>query len=221
MIPFYSYSPEELDDRPDANSYFHQRPHTSAATQNSAFSLGNLHHFDQPDPNVPFHSPIYSHSAPPTPYQDQVSTDLHRQLLSPPQPSNSAYHSLYYHQASTHVYDQSNSLIRFDEPPPIASTSSSVYPQTQQAPETEGPPLLSQSLPLLTRHRRSLDEDSETGQELERKSKGKRGKRASISSSSRSDSRSANPVRTSRSRPDSVVEAAAVEKADKSCKACR
>ncbi|GAA5947537.1 hypothetical protein JCM3765_001720 [Sporobolomyces pararoseus] len=225
MIPYnhtFFYSPQDLEDDSASTSYF-QTERNPTSTQSSAHSgsLDSSTPFGSIHQHIPFEPQIYSHSAPTTPYALQQPQNLNQNLLSPaaPVPPNSLYRHSYHNHGST-VYDQSSSLIRFDQAP-VASSSSSRSTRREEAPNLArlSPPLPSvDHASSSTRQRESQDDGSEV--ESERKLRGKRGKRAS--STIQPEPRPPTPSLTTPALPDLLEsEQPNVEKADKSCKGCR
>ena len=227
MIPYnqaFYYSPQDLGDDSASTSYLQneRNPASASSTQLSAHSssLDSSTPFGSVHQPIPFEPQIYSHSAPTTPYALQQPQTLDQNLLSlsaAPVPSNSLYRHSYHSHGST-VYDQSSSLIRFDQAP-VASSSSTRSTRREEAPNP--PPLQSldfASSSSSTRQRETRDDVSEV--ESERKLRGKRGKRAS--SANHSEPHPPTPSLSTPTLPNlSESEEVNVEKADKSCKGCR
>jgi len=213
MIPYFSYSPEDVTDTANSastTSYF-------STSQNTAHSYDSISRLGPTDQHIPFDSPIQSHSAPNTPYQQHpAEPQPHPQLYSRPTLSPTSFFRPSYYSNFSGVYDHSSSLIRFDQPP-VASSRSSVSTHREEAlePLPPPPPLCPpSSASNRDREQRNVDVEVET----ERRVRGKRRQR----SSSAVETGSSGSLLRRGSVPNSEVsEEPSVEKADKSCKACR
>lgn len=216
MIPFYSYSPDNVDPGPgsSSNSYFQPTTHISA------------HSFDS-IPLAPTETPIptdthtYSHSAPATPHPAFDPLRPHQVSYT----TSSFYQPQYFGTGDSVTGD--STLIGFDQVTAASSSTSSVLGRSEDAARSLSTPCAPRPVvsprPLsLHRQRRSVDEESDSGLGADRKSRGQRGraKRHGVSPTARPEGpRPVLPTR--RSIPDSITEEQTVEKAEKSCKACR
>lgn len=215
MIPYFSYSPEDVNDTANsasATSYF-------STSQNTAHSYDSISRLGPTDQHIPFDSPIHSHSAPNTPYQQHpAEPQSHPQLYSRPTLSPNSFFRPPYYSNFSGVYDHSSSLIRFDQPP-VASSSSSVSTHREGAlePLPPPPPLRPpSSASVRDREQRNVDGEAETERRV--RVRGKRRQR----STSAVETGSSGSLHCRESVTNSEVsEEPSVDKADKSCKACR
>jgi len=227
MNPFY-YDPDNPHRLPSTSSTYNNRHLES--TQISASSANSS--FPYSTPNPPYESSIYSHPNPPSHYPTQL--DSHRHHLPPQTHSEAIYHpNTFLHYSSN--YDQSSSLLHFDQAPRIASPQPLYSPLPNPSPRTRRSSLpIPPALPSSNLHD---DYDTSTGT----RHRGKRTRRASsikledeeeaptpVSQSARSlpnpSTSHATPIDSVPTAPTSVSlgeESTVVEKAEKSCKACR
>lgn len=217
MIPYYSYSPEDVDSSATSgsSSYFQVERRDPSTAQISAHSYDSISPLGTSHANIPFDSIIYSHSAPTTPYQADVDP-LRRHLLSPPLRSTPFPHPPHAYRADN-VYDHTSSLIRFDQAP-VASSNSVSGVRREEALCPPPPVPLPPRPPSASVRAENLNDEKDVA--AERRLRGKRGKRES--STVQSEPGRATPALSTQSLPESrVSEEPSIEKADKSCKACR
>ncbi|GAA5904170.1 Zn(II)2Cys6 transcription factor domain-containing protein [Sporobolomyces salmoneus] len=217
MIPYYPYSPGDTNDTASTSStsaYFPTIVERPPSAQISAHPYDSLSSLTSTNPHIPFDSTIYSQSVPNTPYPDPLQR---HHLVSPPLRSHPLSYPPHLYQTDS-VHDHTSSLIRFDQAPILPSDSNANF-RRKEAPDSTcpPPPLPPPTRPSsASRYRDTLEDDDDQEAGSDRKLRGKRGRR-SVSTAQSEPGRT-----TAHSLPESAgSESPNVEKADKSCKACR
>ena len=232
MNPFY-FDPDNPHRPTSSTSPNYNNQHLES-TQISASSANSS--FPYPTPNVSYGSSLYSHSVPSDHYSPQL--DSQRQHHLPPQAHSEAiYHPntfLHYNELSSN-YDQSSSLLHFDQPPRIASPQP-LYspplpdpsPRTRRSSLPIPPPL--PSFPSFDNYdsTSSRHRGKRTRREPSIKLEDQEEAPTPVSHSARSlpnPSTSETPLNDTNPPVATSVslgeESTVVEKAEKSCKACR